>query len=102
MGAPTLVGTGYPGDRHGAPLNDEPRREPLEGGRGLLLIAAKEPVPGMAKTRLGATIGMARAAALYAAFLVDLAARFTPARTKTGGSTSAGPLPRRTSISPAS
>jgi uncharacterized protein len=43
-----------------------------------LLIAAKEPVPGMAKTRLGATIGMERAAALYAAFLVDLAARFTP------------------------
>jgi len=32
----------------------------------------------MTKTRLGATIGMARAAELYAAFLVDLAARFTP------------------------
>jgi glycosyltransferase A (GT-A) superfamily protein (DUF2064 family) len=32
----------------------------------------------MAKTRLGATIGLAPAAALYAAFLVDLAARFTP------------------------
>jgi uncharacterized protein len=32
----------------------------------------------MAKTRLGETIGMARAAALYTAFLVDLAARFTP------------------------
>jgi hypothetical protein len=32
----------------------------------------------MSKTRLGATIGMPRAAALYAAFLVDLAARFTP------------------------
>ena len=32
----------------------------------------------MVKTRLGATIGMARAAELYAAFLVDLAARFTP------------------------
>jgi uncharacterized protein len=43
-----------------------------------LLIAAREPAPGMAKTRLGATIGMAPAAALYAAFLVDLAARFTP------------------------
>jgi glycosyltransferase A (GT-A) superfamily protein (DUF2064 family) len=42
-----------------------------------LLIAAREPAPGKAKTRLGATIGMARAAALYAAFLVDLAARFT-------------------------
>ena len=43
-----------------------------------MLIAAREPAPGMAKTRLGATIGMAPAAALYAAFLVDLAARFTP------------------------
>jgi glycosyltransferase A (GT-A) superfamily protein (DUF2064 family) len=32
----------------------------------------------MTKTRLGATIGMTRAAALYAAFIVDLAARFTP------------------------
>jgi len=32
----------------------------------------------MTKTRLGASIGMARAAELYAAFLVDLAARFTP------------------------
>lgn len=46
--------------------------------RGLLLIAARAPEPGMTKTRLGATIGMARAAALYTAFLVDLAARFTP------------------------
>jgi len=34
----------------------------------------------MTKTRLGATIGMARAAELYAAFLVDLAARFTPSQ----------------------
>lgn len=49
-----------------------------DGVRGLLLIAAREPAPGMTKTRLGATIGMARAAALYRAFLVDLAARFTP------------------------
>ena len=47
-------------------------------GQGLFLIAAKAPVPGFTKTRLGATIGMERAAALYAAFLVDLAARFTP------------------------
>jgi glycosyltransferase A (GT-A) superfamily protein (DUF2064 family) len=59
-------------------MNDAPRREPLESGRGLLLIAAREPAPGMVKTRLGATIGMARAAALYGAFLVDLATRFTP------------------------
>ncbi len=47
-------------------------------GRGLLLIAAREPEPGMTKTRLGATIGMERAAALYTAFLRDLAARFAP------------------------
>jgi uncharacterized protein len=59
-------------------MTDASRREPPEAGRGLLLIAAREPVPGMTKTRLGATIGMAGAAELYAAFLVDLAARFTP------------------------
>jgi len=47
-------------------------------GRGLLFIAARQPIPGMTKTRLGTAIGMARAAELYAAFLVDLAARFTP------------------------
>ncbi len=47
-------------------------------GRGLFLIAARAPVPGETKTRLGATIGMARAARLYRAFLTDLAARFTP------------------------
>src|SRR5215218_1807558 len=66
-------------------MNDESRQEPLEGGRGLLLIAAREPAPGMTKTRLGATIGMARAAALYAAFLVDLAARFTPGQDEEWG-----------------
>lgn len=43
----------------------------------LLLIGARAPVPGTCKTRLGATIGMAKAAALYRAFLVDLAERFT-------------------------
>jgi len=59
-------------------MNDISGRKQLAEERGLLLIAAKEPAPGMAKTRLGATVGMARAAALYAAFLVDLAARFTP------------------------
>jgi len=44
----------------------------------LLLIAAREPIPGQTKTRLGATIGMESAAVLYRAFLCDLAARFTP------------------------
>ena len=66
-------------------MNDIPSRISLEGGRGLLLIAAREPAPGMAKTRLGATIGMADAAALYAAFLVDLAARFTPCQDEDWG-----------------
>ena len=42
----------------------------------LLLIAAREPVAGETKTRLGATIGMERAARLYRAFLTDLAGRF--------------------------
>jgi len=48
-------------------------------GRALFLIAAREPVPGKTKTRLGAAIGMVCAAALYAAFLVDLPDRFMPA-----------------------
>ena len=47
-------------------------------GGNLLLIAARNPVPGETKTRLGRTIGAERAALLYRAFLVDLAARFTP------------------------
>src|SRR5215213_2544274 len=59
-------------------MGDMPGRKSLQGGRGLFLIAAREPAPGMAKTRLGETIGMARAAALYTAFLLDLAACFTP------------------------
>lgn len=45
--------------------------------RNLLLIVARAPEAGVCKTRLGATIGMERAAALYAAFLVDMAQRFT-------------------------
>jgi glycosyltransferase A (GT-A) superfamily protein (DUF2064 family) len=44
----------------------------------LLLIAAREPKPGVTKTRLGAAIGAERAAHLYQAFLTDLAMRFTP------------------------
>jgi hypothetical protein len=44
----------------------------------LLLIVARGPVPGETKTRLGATIGMERAAELYRAFLADLADRFIP------------------------
>lgn len=40
------------------------------------VIGAKQPAQGTVKTRLGRTIGDARAAALYRAFLTDLAARF--------------------------
>ena len=46
----------------------------------LLLIAARAPMAGQTKTRLGATIGMERAALLYAAFLRDLFSRFMTAR----------------------
>jgi rSAM/selenodomain-associated transferase 1 len=44
-----------------------------------LVILAKQPLPGMVKTRLGATIGFESAAALYRAFLEDLRERFTAA-----------------------
>ncbi len=44
-----------------------------------LYFAAKAPIAGMAKTRLGATIGMEVAATLYGAFLRDLVARFAGA-----------------------
>jgi uncharacterized protein len=67
------------------PNGSRPNKDGNGAGHGLLLIAAREPAPGMTKTRLGATIGMERAAALHAAFLVDLAARFTPARGTDGG-----------------
>lgn len=52
----------------------------------LLLIAARQPVAGQTKTRLGATVGMERAALLYAAFLRDLSTRFmaTPCRFDVG------------------
>lgn len=44
--------------------------------RSLLMVAARSPVAGTTKTRLGNAIGMDRAAALYRAFLNDLADRF--------------------------
>jgi glycosyltransferase A (GT-A) superfamily protein (DUF2064 family) len=44
-----------------------------------LYFAAKAPRAGTVKTRLGATIGMRRAAMLYAAFVRDLGARFAGA-----------------------
>jgi uncharacterized protein len=45
----------------------------------MLAIVAKYPHPGQVKTRLGAGIGHASAAALYRAFLADLAERFCSA-----------------------
>lgn len=45
-----------------------------------LYIAAKAPRPGLAKTRLAATIGDAAALDLYRGFLCDLSARFATAR----------------------
>lgn len=44
--------------------------------RSLLMIAARAPIAGETKTRLGNAIGMDRAARLYRAFLRDLADRF--------------------------
>ncbi len=67
---------------------------PVNGQRGsttaerrsgnLLLIAVRAPVAGETKTRLGATIGMERAARVYAAFLEDLALRFMPSAAEAG------------------
>jgi rSAM/selenodomain-associated transferase 1 len=48
------------------------------------MVAARMPVPGATKTRLGQTIGMDRAAALSRAFLADLAATLTPASAAAG------------------
>lgn len=42
----------------------------------LLLIGAKYPLPGLAKTRLARTLGEARALDLYRDFLLDLADRY--------------------------
>ena len=49
-----------------------------------LYLAAKAPLPGLVKTRLGATIGHVAAAELYAAFLTDLTARFATAPVEVG------------------
>jgi rSAM/selenodomain-associated transferase 1 len=53
-------------------MRDDQRSRP-----DVLAIVAKYPRPGQVKTRLGAAIGYAEAAALYRAFLADLAVRFT-------------------------
>ncbi len=54
-------------------MTDDRRRS------SLLIIAARQPLPGFTKTRLGRAIGMEQAADLYRAFLTDLANRFIPA-----------------------
>jgi rSAM/selenodomain-associated transferase 1 len=49
-----------------------------------LTIVAKYPEPGLVKTRLAAAVGADVAAALYRAFLADLAKRFTRAARRDG------------------
>ena len=49
-----------------------------------LYFAAKAPLAGEAKTRLGSSIGMNAAATLYSAFLLDIAERFASAGLQTG------------------
>jgi rSAM/selenodomain-associated transferase 1 len=53
------------------------RWQPEPALRRALVIVARAPVPGRAKTRLGKIIGFEPAAQLYDAFLDDLAARFS-------------------------
>jgi uncharacterized protein len=53
------------------------KTDDLHNRPDVLAIVAKYPEPGQVKTRLGAAIGFVPAAALYRAFLADLAGRFT-------------------------
>ena len=48
-------------------------------GRDVLYVAARAPRPGFTKSRLGRVIGQERAAALYGAFVQDLAKRLETA-----------------------
>jgi rSAM/selenodomain-associated transferase 1 len=57
---------------------------PVDAERQALFIVARTPLAGQTKTRLGALIGHEAAAALYAAFLCDLGARFTEAAARDG------------------
>jgi hypothetical protein len=68
------------------------------GQTDTLVIVAKFPEPGTVKTRLGAVIGPARAAALYRAFLRDLAARFDGGGES--GDTSGAPWTLRWAVAP--
>lgn len=49
----------------------------MTANRAVLMIAARAPVAGEVKTRLGRSIGMVRAVELYCGFLRDLGARLT-------------------------
>jgi rSAM/selenodomain-associated transferase 1 len=53
-------------------------------GQDVLYVAARAPRPGLTKSRLGRTIGHERAAALYAAFVRDLAERLNKATCRVG------------------
>jgi rSAM/selenodomain-associated transferase 1 len=52
--------------------------------RDVLYVAARAPRPGFTKSRLGHAIGHEKAAALYAAFVQDLAARLSKAPFRVG------------------
>ena len=59
-----------------------------------MYFAAKAPIAGQVKTRLGAAIGMQDAATLYEAFLRDLVARFTNVRHEIAWHVTPGSWPR--------
>ena len=59
-----------------------------------IYFAAKAPIAGQAKTRLGAAIGMQEAATLYEAFLRDLVARFTNVQFEIAWHVTPGSWPR--------
>ena len=80
------------------PMNDEPRREPLRRTRALA-DRGQEPVPGWPR-RVSARPSAWHAPPRSTPRSSSISPLVSPlARTKTGASTSAGPLPRRTSIS---
>jgi rSAM/selenodomain-associated transferase 1 len=59
-----------------------------------LYFAAKAPIAGQVKTRLGAVIGMQEAATLYEGFVRDLVARFTSVPNELAWYVSPGSWPR--------
>lgn len=63
------------------------------GHLNYLYFAAKAPLAGEAKTRLGSSIGMNAAATLYFAFLRDIAERFVSTKFRTGWCIAPGSKP---------